>query len=137
MTTEVIKIYKSISSVPTPYVANAVYYVRVGTGVDIYISNSTGDAIFKHNVDSENSYISTVLAIGFPAVFTKKINISNTNCTINSVIDIKWNEDSENSSELDQFIFYTISNNGSFDVIIQHKDKESFGGDLNIKYKIQ
>ena len=47
--TEEIKIYKEISTVPVPYEPNALYYVRVGTGIDIYLSNSTGDAIFKHN----------------------------------------------------------------------------------------
>jgi hypothetical protein len=44
-----LKLYKSISSVPTPYTPNAIYAVRVGTGVDIYIANSDGSAIFKHN----------------------------------------------------------------------------------------
>jgi hypothetical protein len=43
------KIYKEISVVPTPYIPNAMYCVRAGAGVDIYVSNSTGTAIHKHN----------------------------------------------------------------------------------------
>lgn len=49
MPTSVIKVYKEISSVPAPYVANSVYYIRSGVGIDIYVSNSTGSAIHKHN----------------------------------------------------------------------------------------
>jgi hypothetical protein len=49
MTGNPFKIYKEISSVPTPYVPNAMYCVRAGLGIDIYVSNSTGTAIHKHN----------------------------------------------------------------------------------------
>lgn len=49
MSTIVAKIYKSISVVPTPYVPNAVYFVRSGNGVDIYTADSTGTNVFLHN----------------------------------------------------------------------------------------
>ena len=136
MTTEIVRIHKSISTVPTPYVPNGVYYVRVGTGIDIYVANSTGDAIFKHNTSTGN-YINYAISIGYPAVRRKEINIIDSNCTTTSIIDIKWNEDEENSSELDQFNFYTISSNGSFKIIMQHCNTDKFGGTFNIKYKIQ
>jgi hypothetical protein len=44
-----LKLYKEISEVPLPYQPNALYLIRAGAGVDIYVSNSTGNAIFKHN----------------------------------------------------------------------------------------
>jgi hypothetical protein len=49
MTSNPFKIYKEISSVPSPYTPNAMYCVRSGLGIDIYVSNSTGTAIHKHN----------------------------------------------------------------------------------------
>ncbi len=49
MTNSTYKVYKEISAIPTPYVPNATYYVRIGTGIDIYVANSTGNAVFKHN----------------------------------------------------------------------------------------
>lgn len=49
MATEKIELYKSLSSVPTPYIPNAMYCVRVGVGIDIYVANSTGSAVHKHN----------------------------------------------------------------------------------------
>lgn len=137
MTTEIVRIYKSISTVPTPYVPNGVYYVRVGTGIDIYVASSTGDAIFKHNTGSNLSYVSYVISVGYPAVKIKEITITDSNCTTNSIINIYWNEDAENSSELDQFNFHLIPNNGNFNIIMQHCNADSFGGQFNIKYKIE
>jgi hypothetical protein len=46
------KLYKEISSIPTPYTPGGIYVVRVGAGIDIYVANSTGTAIFKHNTNS-------------------------------------------------------------------------------------
>jgi hypothetical protein len=136
MTTEIVRIYKSISTVPTPYIPNAVYYVRIGTGIDIYVANSTGDAIFKHNTSTSN-YTDYVISVDYPAVKIKEITIKDSNCTTNSIISIYWNEDTENSSELDQFNFHIIPNNGNFNIIMQHCNADSFGGQFNIKYKIE
>lgn len=44
-----LKLYKSISAVPTPYTPNALYAVRSGTGIDLFVANSDGTAVFKHN----------------------------------------------------------------------------------------
>ena len=42
--------FKVISALPTVLVADSVYYVRVGTGVDIYVTNKTAPIIAKkHN----------------------------------------------------------------------------------------
>jgi hypothetical protein len=43
------KVYKSISAIPTPYEANAIYFVRVGLGFDLYMADSTGTNVFKSN----------------------------------------------------------------------------------------
>lgn len=52
MLVDELNIYKEISQVPTPYIPNGVYFIRVGNGIDIYVANSTGTAIFKHNNES-------------------------------------------------------------------------------------
>lgn len=46
------KVYKSISTIPTPYVANAIYFVRLGAGFDLYMADSTGTNVFKINDES-------------------------------------------------------------------------------------
>jgi hypothetical protein len=56
------KIYKEISSVPTPYTPNAMYCVRAGLGIDIYVSNSTGTAIHKHNTGAGSSLLDILSA---------------------------------------------------------------------------
>lgn len=136
MTNEIVRIYKSISTVPTPYIPNAIYYVRAGIGIDIYVSNSTGDAIFKHNNDNVK-YTSYIASVGYPAVFLKEFDVVDSNCTTTSIISIVWNEDNENSSELDSFNFHIIPSNGSFKIIMRHNEFEKFGGTFNIKYKIE
>jgi hypothetical protein len=54
MTNNVFKIYKEISAIPTPYIPNAVYAIRVGLGYDLYIANSTGTTVFLINVPNLN-----------------------------------------------------------------------------------
>lgn len=50
------RIYKEISAVPTPYIPNAMYCIRAGAGIDIYVSNSTGTAIHKHNSSAQVAF---------------------------------------------------------------------------------
>ena len=53
--------YKVVSALPSPLVANAVYAVRVGTGFDLYIVDSSGANAFKVNGgDSSMSYLTTI-----------------------------------------------------------------------------
>lgn len=42
-------LYKEIGQVPQPYQPNAMYAVRAGDGIDLYVANSTGTQIHKHN----------------------------------------------------------------------------------------
>lgn len=37
-----LKVIKVVSALPTPLAANAIYFVRVGTGFDLYVTNNTG-----------------------------------------------------------------------------------------------
>ena len=76
------------------------------------------------------------LSVGYPAVNYAVFNVPNILCTELSVIEIVWNEDVENSTELDNINFTTISKVGSFDIIMTHNDNQFFGGVFNIKYKI-
>ena len=41
--------YKVVSALPSPLVANALYAVRVGTGFDLYLVDSSGANAFKIN----------------------------------------------------------------------------------------
>lgn len=70
----------------------------MSTGIDIYVANSTGDAIFKHH-RSNLSYVSYVISVGYAAVKIE-ITITDSNCTTNSIINIYWNEDAENSFQI-------------------------------------
>lgn len=75
MTSNPFKIYKEISSVPIPYEPNAIYCVRAGAGVDIYVSNSTGNAIFRHNTIGSNDKIFT--RTQWSRTLTNPINVNN------------------------------------------------------------
>jgi hypothetical protein len=49
-------LHKVISSLPpAPYTPDSIYLVRVGTGFDIYATDSEGVAIFKANTGSAGS----------------------------------------------------------------------------------
>lgn len=37
--------HKVVSTLPTPLVASSIYYVRVGAGFDIYVTNETGTVV--------------------------------------------------------------------------------------------
>lgn len=37
-----VKHHKIVASLPTQLEANSIYYVRVGTGFDLYVTNNTG-----------------------------------------------------------------------------------------------
>jgi len=41
---------KVLASLPDPLEANMVYFVRVGTGFDLYVTDSTGNIAYKSNV---------------------------------------------------------------------------------------
>lgn len=47
--TKQLKIYKEISGIPTPYSPDAIYIVRVGTGFSLFVSDTTGEAVFELN----------------------------------------------------------------------------------------
>lgn len=44
-----LNIYKEISAIPTPYTPDAIYIVRVGTGFSLFVSDTTGGAVFELN----------------------------------------------------------------------------------------
>ena len=45
--------HKVVSSLPSTLVPNSVYYVRVGNGIDIYVTNGVGTVVpYKHNTSS-------------------------------------------------------------------------------------
>ena len=53
--------YKVVSALPSPLVANALYAVRVGTGFDLYLVDSSGANAFKINAgDNSTSYLTTI-----------------------------------------------------------------------------
>lgn len=56
------KVYKEISAIPTPYTPNAIYFIRVGKGFDLYMADSTGTGVFQLN-DSDG-IMSTTLTSG-------------------------------------------------------------------------
>lgn len=37
--------HKVVSTLPTPLVASSIYYVRVGSGFDVYVTNETGTVV--------------------------------------------------------------------------------------------
>lgn len=44
-----LKTYKVISTLPDPLEPSAIYYVRTGVGIDVYVTDSTGSAAYKSN----------------------------------------------------------------------------------------
>ena len=53
--------YKVVSALPSPLVANALYAVRVGTGFDLYLVDSSGANAFKINAGGNStSYLTTI-----------------------------------------------------------------------------
>lgn len=54
----VLRVAKVLSALPDPLVANTVYAVRVGTGFDLYIVDSTGLIAYKINVPADTGIIS-------------------------------------------------------------------------------
>lgn len=46
------KIYKEISAIPTPYKPNTIYIIRVGIGIDFYMSDSTGTNVYGLNLST-------------------------------------------------------------------------------------
>ena len=79
---------------------------------------------------------STSIDTGITPSIYKKVNISNPSCTQSSKIFIIWNEDNENSSEMDDVKFTTIPLNGSFDVIVTHLANQPIRGVFNINYSL-
>lgn len=47
----IIRIEKVISSLPSTLIANTLYFVRIGTGFDLYLTDSTGSVAHKINND--------------------------------------------------------------------------------------
>jgi len=41
----VIQHHKVVSSLPSTLTANSIYYVRIGTGFDVYVTNSSGTVV--------------------------------------------------------------------------------------------
>jgi hypothetical protein len=41
---------KVLASLPDPLEANMIYFVRVGTGFDLYVTDNTGAIAYKSNV---------------------------------------------------------------------------------------
>jgi len=41
--------HKVVSALPSPLQANSIYYVRVGTGFDVYVTNSSGTIVAYPN----------------------------------------------------------------------------------------
>lgn len=44
-----LKIHKVLSSLPGTLDPNSVYFVRVGSGIDVYVTDTTGLIAYKHN----------------------------------------------------------------------------------------
>lgn len=44
-----LKVFKALAALPSSLVANALYAVRVGTGFDLHITDSTGLIAYKAN----------------------------------------------------------------------------------------
>ena len=51
MAIALLKLFKAISNLPATLVANAVYFVRTGEGVDIYMSDKTGNVAYRQNLN--------------------------------------------------------------------------------------
>lgn len=51
----VFKIDKVVASLPSPLTPNTIYAVRVGTGFDLYISDSTGAVAHQVNERADGS----------------------------------------------------------------------------------
>lgn len=59
-----IRHHKVVAALPTPLEADSVYYVRVGTGVDIYVTNSTGMvASYKPNYQAANANLEALAGL--------------------------------------------------------------------------
>jgi hypothetical protein len=50
----VIQFHKAIGSLPSELVANALYAVRAGEGIDMYVTDVTGNAAHKVNTSVES-----------------------------------------------------------------------------------
>lgn len=59
-----IRHHKVVAALPTPLEADSVYYVRVGTGVDIFVTNSTGlVASYKPNFQAANANLDALATL--------------------------------------------------------------------------
>ncbi len=84
------------------------------------------------------SYTQLRLNTGRTAFYSKTLNIENSICTSNSIVDVfmQLKSDSENELELDNVGFSTISKNGSFDLIVSSPNNQKISGIFDLKYKI-
>lgn len=133
-----LKSEKYVASLPGTLIANTIYYVKSGTGFDMYITNDIGIIVAYPVNPTVNAWIPIIVAIPFPATVQYTVNIVNVLVTTSSFIDIRWNEslNLENDSELTDLKFKTIVNNGSFDLTLEDYNNQKLGGNFNLKYKI-
>jgi len=84
------------------------------------------------------TYTQLRLNTGYTAYHSKTINIENSNCNSNSIIDVFMNmkSDSENSIELDNVCLTAIPKSNSFDLIISSPNNQKISGIFDLKYKI-
>lgn len=131
----ILKVSKLVSTIPTP-VADTVYFVRVGSGFDINVTNSSG-TIVAYNLN--NTLISKQTTVTFTvARIEQRFTIADTDVLSTSIINCFQSGLSESLANSDEYILLNATpTNGS--LIINVKASNNYNkllGLFKINYTI-
>ena len=120
--------HKVVSTLPGVLEKNSIYFVRVGAGFDIYVTNDTGTVVAYPLNQNGGGGGSVSMSSGvIDAVWDRQSEytwtITDAACTTNSKILIQhgtYTSDDENEDEVEDILSVAVVtvNNGSFDVRI-------------------
>lgn len=57
-----LKIHKVLSALPGTLEPNAIYFVRTGAGIDVYVTDSSGLIAYKHNSEAGSGGSSPIIS---------------------------------------------------------------------------
>lgn len=132
---EKLRTEKVVGSLPPLLTPNTIYYVRVGSGFDLYVTNSTG--IIAGYSLNRNSLKSINVNSGTTGIVRFSYNVVDTEVTSNSIISIffPYQPNRDNDLSFDDFKFITEPYNGGFNLVIENLGQK-FSGMFNLKYNI-
>ena len=132
---EKLRTEKVVGSLPSVLIPNTIYYVRVGSGFDLYVTNSTG-IITEYSLN-KNTLNSISINSGTVGKVRFSYNVIDTLVKSNSIISIffPYQPNGDNDISFDNFKFITEPYDGGFNLIIENFGQK-FSGMFNLKYSI-